>query len=183
MPPPAPPPEPHESDPTGETRFTRAGALKATGVGAAAIAVPAAWPTASAEAARDCYNPCLGIIGEAARRGIRKCQSGPTDFILSIAVMNTFGCLIHNGDAHVNDRAECAEPNCGRFSQVIKNGGTVGGVRVPPLELPAGTKAECDNCRSAGGYCGTCAAGTVSPEQSFFCGTPGVPPSRYCAGG
>lgn len=135
-----------------------------------------------AAANRDCYNPCLGVVGEASKRGIRKCQARPSDFVLSIGVMRTFDCLFRNTERLVNNRAECAEPGCGRFGHDLQNGGTVSNVPVPPLDLPAGTQSECENCQTAGGYCGVCPAGTAAPTQQFFCGTPGVLPCRYCGG-
>lgn len=167
--------------------LTRAGVLKAAGATAAATLLPLdLLGTAEANPGRDCYQPCLGITSEAYSRALKSCAPRPTDFVvgylLSSGLQRSIWSIAHYAQRLADEHEECAKPGCGNLGSTIRKGGSLHTVPVPPLDLPAGTAGECENCQSVGGYCGVCPTGTVSKDQQFFCSPPGVPPCRYCAG-
>jgi hypothetical protein len=162
-------------------KMTRAGALKRFGAAAALSMLPMRWMESPAAAQRDCFNPCLGIVKAAADRDIGKCRPDLRFTFLGGTFTSSFLCAYGNTAALMNERDECYKPDCGKLSGTIRNGGHLGNLPIPPLDLPTGTKEECQNCQSAGGYCGVCQKGAPS-DTGFFCGTPGVAPCRYCGG-
>jgi hypothetical protein len=86
-----------------------------------------------------------------------------------------------------NDKPTKPKPTCGesRGTAAVAAASTTcyQPPRPPKLSSPTeapppppDTSSACLNCQSAGGYCLTC------PDGQFYCGTPGVPASRYCGG-
>lgn len=176
-----------ESEPAhegGET-FDRGQVLKRFGAAAALSLLPLSLLESSAEAKRNCFEPCLGLVKAAADRNLGRCRPHVADFFLGSSLGVSVWCAIENTAGLQNDRLECHKPECGSLGAVIKRGGRIGSIPVVELDLPAGTQAECENCESVGGYCGACPQGSPGFEQgksTFFCGTPPVLPCRYCGG-
>lgn len=165
--------------------MTRSGALKRFGAAAALSLLPLGWIESPAQAKRGCFNPCLGLIKAASDRDLGRCRPHVAGFVFGSAISQSVWCAIENTAALQNGLLQCYKPNCGKYADVIKNGGAIGSLPVVPLDLPAGTKEECQNCESVGGYCGVCPQGSPgfqTGDSGFFCGTAGVLPCRYCGG-
>jgi hypothetical protein len=181
---PAPPVESKAEHDDGET-MSRSQALRRFGAAVALSLLPLRLMESSAEAKRDCFNPCLGLIKAAMERSLGKCTPHIGDYLLGFGLGTSLWCAIENTGQMQNGRLECYQPDCGKYGDVIKRGGHIDNFPVVPLELPAGTHEECENCESVGGYCGVCPEGSPGFEKGksmFFCGTPPVLPCRYCGG-
>jgi hypothetical protein len=163
--------------------MTRGDALKGIAAAAALTLVPLRWAEV-AEAKKDCFEPCLGIVEAASQRHVRKCKPEVSDFFFG-AIPSQVWCITKNSQIAARYRRECFKPDCGSIGDIVREGGKLGNFPVAPLEPPPGTGSECENCQSVGGYCGTCPIGsTGNPDgkSGFFCGTPPVLPCRYCGG-
>jgi hypothetical protein len=170
-------------DPGAEPTMTRGDALKGIAAVGALALVPLRW-TDVAEAKKDCFEPCLGIVEAASQRHLRRCKPEASDFFFG-AIPSQLWCITDNSQIAAKYRRQCFKPDCGSLGDIIREGGKLGNFPVAPLEPPPGTGTECENCRSVGGYCGVCPSGTpANPtgKAGFFCGTPPVLPCRYCGG-
>ncbi|MBS1880223.1 MAG: hypothetical protein JST31_11955 [Actinobacteria bacterium] len=164
--------------------LTRSRLLKAAAVAAAAAFIPWQAGTGTARAQRDCLEPCLGLLDAGRNRAVRRCgRISPLSFFLGGWASGGF-CAFYTVTEWTNARNKCFEPNCGEYGPVIRKGGHIGGLPVPPLEIPPGQVSQCEICTNAGGYCGVCPTGSggMPATQGFFCGTPGVLPCVYCNG-
>jgi hypothetical protein len=165
--------------------FSRRHGLKLLAAFAIAALVPRGFRGASAGAAvsLDCYPICNSAITKNALRQLAShCLLGggasnvaaDVGWLVGGTYARLMCALAVDTEAEVGYE-ECAKDGCGQYGDIIKNGGHIGAVPVPPVPQPSAS--GCAGCETPGGN-GVCTACAAHPEG--FCADPHVALCDYC---